>query len=146
MGITASTCSSNTASRMVQASILLLLIPLVSCAPPPPPEYPTPAPAQGYQPDIGQTNVGGYGVNKDPYCHMVEKVVFENQCEPYTETTCWTQNHKLGQEEEGVVEGVTGVDLEGGVVVVLEVERVTEVVEEATEVEEEGSAAGEDIS
>jgi len=23
---------------------------------------------------------------------MVEKVVFENQCEPYTETTCYTQN------------------------------------------------------
>ena len=59
---------------------------------PSPPVYPTPAPAQGYHPDIGQTNVGGYGVNKDPYCHMVEKVVFENQCEPYTETTCYTQN------------------------------------------------------
>merc|ERR1712098_786386 len=28
----------------------------------------------------------------NPYCHMVEKVVFENQCEPYVETTCWTQN------------------------------------------------------
>merc|ERR1719470_233168 len=24
--------------------------------------------------------------------HKVEKVVFENQCEPYTEKTCWTQN------------------------------------------------------
>ena len=47
---------------------------------------------QEYNPDIGQTNVGGYGVNKDPYCHKVEKVVFENQCEPYTEKTCWTQN------------------------------------------------------
>ena len=23
---------------------------------------------------------------------MVERVVFENQCEPYTETTCYTQN------------------------------------------------------
>merc|ERR1711881_567374 len=61
---------------------------------PPPPEYPTPAPTQEYNPDIGQTNVGGYGVNKNPYCHMVEKVVFENQCEPYTETTCWTQNQE----------------------------------------------------
>merc|ERR1712243_287768 len=61
---------------------------------PSPPEYPTPAPSQGYDPDIGQTNVGGYGVNKDPYCHMVEKVVFENQCEPYTEQTCWTQNQE----------------------------------------------------
>ena len=58
----------------------------------PPPQYPTPAPTQQYNPDIGQTNVGGYGVNKDPYCHMVEKVVFENQCEPYTERTCYTQN------------------------------------------------------
>merc|ERR1712179_899764 len=28
---------------------------------PSPPEYPTPAPTQGYDPDIGQTNVGGYG-------------------------------------------------------------------------------------
>merc|ERR1711909_37223 len=59
---------------------------------PSPPDYLTPAPPQGYDPDIGQTNVGGYGVNKDPYCHMVEKVVFENQCEPYTERTCYTQN------------------------------------------------------
>ena len=58
----------------------------------PPPEYPTPAPTQHYNPDIGQTNVGGYSVNKDPYCHMVEKVVFENQCEPYVERTCYTQN------------------------------------------------------
>merc|ERR1712226_923617 len=61
-------------------------------AAPQPPEYPTPAPAPGYNPDIGQTNVGGYGVNKDPYCHMVEKVVFGNQCEPYKERTCYTQN------------------------------------------------------
>merc|ERR1712179_861904 len=43
-------------------------------AAPQPPVYPTPAPTQEYHPDIGQTNVGGYGVNKDPYCHMVEKV------------------------------------------------------------------------
>merc|ERR1712096_250960 len=34
------------------------------------------APVQDYNPDIGQTNVGGYGVNKDPYCHKVEKVIF----------------------------------------------------------------------
>ena len=64
----------------------------VAWAAPQPPVYPTPAPTQEYNPDIGQTNVGGYGVNKDPYCHMVEKVVFENQCEPYTERTCYTQN------------------------------------------------------
>merc|ERR1711970_1230365 len=61
-------------------------------AQPSPPVYPTPAPTQGYHPGIGQTNVGGYGVNKDPYCHMVETVVFENQCEPYTERTCYTQH------------------------------------------------------
>merc|ERR1712243_388969 len=42
----------------------------VAWAAPQPPEYPTPAPTQEYNPDIGQTNVGGYGVNKDPYCHM----------------------------------------------------------------------------
>merc|ERR1712111_194884 len=60
-----------------------------------PQEYPTPSPTQEYNPDIGQTNVGGYGVNKDPYCHKVEKVVFENQCEPYKEKTCWTQNKEV---------------------------------------------------
>jgi len=60
-----------------------------------PQEYPTPSPTQEYNPDIGQTNVGGYGVNKDPYCHKVEKVVFENQCEPYKEKTCWTQNQEI---------------------------------------------------
>merc|ERR1711909_227942 len=73
--------------------IYLACLSAVMAAPPQqPPVYPTPAPTQGYHPDIGQTNVGGYGVNKDPYCHMVEKVVFENQCEPYTERTCYTQN------------------------------------------------------
>merc|ERR1712000_442341 len=76
--------------NMFQASYLLFFAPLVLCLPPQ--EYPTPAPTQEYNPDIGQTNVGGYGVNKNPYCHMVEKVVFKNQCEPYTEQTCWTQN------------------------------------------------------
>mgnify|MGYP006061101003 CR=1 FL=1 len=68
-------------------------LPLVFCAPPPP-QYPTPGPTQHYQPDIGQTNVGGYGVNKDPYCHKVEKVVFKNKCEPYDEETCWTTNEE----------------------------------------------------
>merc|ERR1712183_563432 len=56
--------------------------------PPHPPQYPTPSPVQYYNPDIGQTNVGGYGVNKLPYCHKVEKVIFETNCEPYTEKTC----------------------------------------------------------
>ena len=75
---------------------LLLVIPHVLCFPsrPDPPQYPTPGPAQAYNPDIGQTNVGGYGVNKDPYCHKVEKVAFENECLPYTETTCWTTNEE----------------------------------------------------
>merc|ERR1711862_17669 len=76
--------------KMFQTTNLLLFVPIVLCLPPQ--EYPTPAPTQHYNPDIGQTNVGGYGVNKDPYCHMVEKVVFENQCEPYVERTCYTQN------------------------------------------------------
>merc|ERR1719481_1899000 len=48
----------------------------------PSPEYPTPAPTQEYNPDIGQTNVGGYGVNKNPYCHMVEKVVLRTNVNP----------------------------------------------------------------
>merc|ERR1712096_591848 len=51
--------------------------------------------SSGLNPDIGQTNVGGYGVNKDPYCHKVEKVIFKNKCEPYTEKTCWTQNEEV---------------------------------------------------
>merc|ERR1711881_750976 len=82
-----------TVNIMFQATIVFLLARHVFSLPPPP-EYPTPAPTQDYNPDIGQTNVGGYGVNKNPYCHMVEKVVFKNQCEPYTETTCWTQNQE----------------------------------------------------
>merc|ERR1711942_181255 len=69
-----------------------LVLTVLGAPPAIPQEYPTPSPTQEYNPDIGRTNVGGYGVNKDPYCHMVEKVVFENQCEPYTEQTCWTQN------------------------------------------------------
>merc|ERR1712025_230204 len=77
--------------NILQLSSIAIFIPL-AFALPSPPHYPTPAPTQEYHPDIGQTNVGGYGVNKDPYCHMVEKVVFENQCEPYVERTCYTQN------------------------------------------------------
>merc|ERR1719233_2289074 len=33
---------------------------------PSPPEYPTPAPPQGYNPDIGQTNVGGLRCQQGP--------------------------------------------------------------------------------
>merc|ERR1711942_88227 len=87
MGIAAS-CVTNNMNSLIFLSCLSMVLAL----PHPPPEYPTPAPTQQYNPDIGQTNVGGYGVNKDPYCHMVEKVVFENQCEPYVERTCYTQN------------------------------------------------------
>merc|ERR1711982_311238 len=76
----------NNMNSLIVLSCLSLVLALPS------PEYPTPAPTQEYNPDIGQTNVGGYGVNEDPYCHMVEKVVFENQCEPYVERTCYTQN------------------------------------------------------
>jgi len=72
---------------------ILFSLPLISCLPSPP-EYPRPATVQDYNPDIGQTNVGGYGVNKDPYCHKVEKVVFVNECLPYEEETCWTENRE----------------------------------------------------
>merc|ERR1712096_513159 len=58
--------------------------------PPPPPQHPTPSPVQDYNPDIGQTNVGGYGVNKDPYCHKVEKVIFENKCFTGKDRVCDT--------------------------------------------------------
>ena len=61
---------------------------------PSPQEYPGPAPPPEYDPQIGQTNVDGYSRNTNPYCHMEEKVVFENQCEPYIEKTCWTQNEE----------------------------------------------------
>merc|ERR1719186_2082531 len=93
---------------MYQASSFLLLASCLSnvfCqtarppyppgGPPPPAQYPTPAPVQDYNPDIGQTNAGGYGVNKDPYCHKGEKGIFKNKCEPYTEKTCWTQNEEV---------------------------------------------------
>merc|ERR1712096_448768 len=94
MGTTATSCKQ---ANMYQTFSLLLLVSCLSnvfCQrptglyppsppPPPPAQYPTPAPVQDYNPDIGQTNVGGYGVNKDPYCHKVEKVLFKNKCEPY---------------------------------------------------------------
>merc|ERR1712096_317221 len=105
MGTTASSCIQ---ANMYQVSFLLFATCLsnVFCQtarppyppggpPPPPAQYPTPAPVQDYNPDIGQTNVGGYGVNKDPYCHKVEKVIFKNKCEPYKEKTCWTQNEEI---------------------------------------------------
>merc|ERR1712183_325227 len=101
MGTTAPSCKQ---ANMYQTTSLLLLVSCLSnvfCqrpyppSPPPPPQYPTPAPVQDYHPDIGQTNVGGYGVNKDPYCHNVEKLIFKNKCEPYTEKTCWTQNEEV---------------------------------------------------
>merc|ERR1711942_112463 len=72
MGIAAS-CVINNMNSFIFLSCLSLVLALPS------PQYPTPAPTQEYNPDIGQTNVGGYGVNKDPYCHIVEK-------------TCYTQN------------------------------------------------------
>merc|ERR1712096_299986 len=90
MGTTAPSCKQ---VNMYQTTSLLLL---VSCqrrpayppspAPPPSPQYPTPAPVQDYNPDIGQTNVGGYGVNK---------VIFKNKCEPYKERTRYTQNEEI---------------------------------------------------
>merc|ERR1712183_36786 len=101
MGTTAPSCNQ---ANMFHTTSLLLLVSCLSNvfsqrpyppSPPPPPQYPTPAPGQDYNPDIGQTNVGGYGVNKDPYCHKVEKAIFKNKCEPYKERTCWTQNEEV---------------------------------------------------
>merc|ERR1712202_83159 len=100
MGTTASSCI------QVKMFPIFIVVLLASCLsnvdcqrpaypPAPPPQYPTPSPVQDYNPDIGQTNVGGYGVIKDPYCHKVEKVIFKNKCEPYTEKTCWTQNEEV---------------------------------------------------
>ena len=77
--------------RCVSVSIFVLGFGCVRSAPQ---EYPGPAPQPKYDPQIGQTNVDGYSPNTKPYCHMEEKVVFENQCEPYTEKTCWTQNEE----------------------------------------------------
>merc|ERR1719188_1149128 len=71
-------------TAMASTTALLMILPLVHCLPPPP-EYPTPAPTQDYNPDIGQTNVGGYGVNKNPYCHMVQKV---EDCQPVMYNNC----------------------------------------------------------
>jgi len=47
--------------------------------------YSAPQPDPVYEPDIGQTNMDGYGVTTKPYCHMEEKISFVNQCEPYNE-------------------------------------------------------------
>ena len=83
-----------------RAALVVSCIAAVQCAyvpstpSPGPQEYPGPAPQPGYDPQIGQTNVDGYSPNTKPHCHMEEKVIFENQCEPYTEKTCWTQNEE----------------------------------------------------
>eukprot|EP00092_Neocalanus_flemingeri_P023055 GFUD01024990.1.p1 GENE.GFUD01024990.1~~GFUD01024990.1.p1 ORF type:complete len:406 (-),score=110.48 GFUD01024990.1:25-1242(-) len=37
--------------------------------------------------------------NEGTKCHMEEKIVFENVCEPFTETTCYTQNKEICEEE-----------------------------------------------
>jgi len=46
---------------------------------------------------------------KNPYCHNVERIVFEDQCEPYVEKTCWTTNQEdcqpvMYQNCTGVIE------------------------------------------
>jgi len=35
------------------------------------------------------------GQEDNPYCHNVERIVLEDQCEPYEEKTCWTTNQEL---------------------------------------------------
>merc|ERR1712119_191335 len=99
MGTTASSCKQ---ANMYQTFSPLLFVSCLSnvfCQRPTGlgvyPPSPPPPPVQEYNPDIGQTNVGGYGVNEDPYCHKVEKVIFKNKCEPYKEKTCYTQNEEM---------------------------------------------------
>merc|ERR1711942_446438 len=75
--------------------------------PPPPPSYPPPpayqppvyppaaddlleVPETVYNPDL-TANENGYG-QRDPNCHIEEKVVFEDKCETYPEQMCYTQN------------------------------------------------------
>jgi len=66
--------------------------------PPPyqPPVYPPAAdgdlevPETIYNPDL-TANENGYG-QRDPNCHIEEKVVFEDKCETYPEQMCYTQN------------------------------------------------------
>merc|ERR1712202_106372 len=79
MGTTATSCKQ---ANMYQSFSLLLLVSSLSnvfCQrptglgvyppsppPPPPAQYPTPAPVQDYNPDIGQTNVGATAGTKTP--------------------------------------------------------------------------------
>merc|ERR1712096_414673 len=110
-------------ANMYQATSILFLVSCLSnvfcqqrayppsAPPPPPPQYPTPSPVQDYNPDIGQTNVGGYGVNKDPYCHKVEtpncymeeKTINDVTCTNTVEFNCkrekTTKNDGYGQKE-----------------------------------------------
>merc|ERR1712215_448403 len=71
-----------------------LCLTLVAAPRVPGPQHPTPSPAQEYSLKIRQTNVGRYGIDQDPHCRKVEKVVFKNKCEPYTQTTCTTDSRE----------------------------------------------------
>jgi len=42
----------------------------------------------------------GQGDNDNPYCHNVERIVLEDQCEPYVEKTCWTTNQELCEPKQ----------------------------------------------
>merc|ERR1711936_1438205 len=64
MGTVSESCKNY---NMMNLIYLACLSAVMAAPPQQAPVYPTPAPTQGYHPDIGQTNVGGYGVNKDPY-------------------------------------------------------------------------------
>merc|ERR1712096_246177 len=103
MGTTAPSCKQ---VNMYQTTSLLLLVscqcllPKAACLPTfTSPSTTTPVSnsctCSGLQPGHFEPNVGGYGGNKDPYCHKVEKVIFKNKCEPYKERTCYTQNEEI---------------------------------------------------
>merc|ERR1712212_747189 len=84
--VSCGTCNMNYLIYLSCMSVVLAL---------PPPEYPTPAPTQEYNPDIGQTNVGGYGQNKESCvtkafnnCTGVIETNIERVCFDVNELVC----------------------------------------------------------
>ena len=50
-----------------------------------------------YKPSL-EFGVDSYG-DQEPSCHTEQKVLFEDKCETYTETTCYTQNKEKCEED-----------------------------------------------
>ena len=65
----------------------------------------TTASKNDYKPDISQISAV-YG-NHTHNCHMEERVIFEDRCEPFTETNCYTQSKQVCQEE--LLQNCTGI-------------------------------------